>query len=615
LKRSNLLLLVLILLVSGCSLAEDVTPPPELATAQAAQLQSTATSPPEQPEAQPTRAAVEPIKIPGGRPDLEAGAEIYLEKCAACHGLTGQGDGTLSGNLEIPPPALANPEISRQATLSDWYTVVTQGRMDRFMPGFASLNDLQRRDVAAFALSLGIQPENLALGAEIFKDECAICHREDGRGGEGVPSILDIQVMADRSALDMYTTIVEGASGMPAYRGTLVEEQLWAVVHYVQQSAFAEPVEQDEVADDPTSEPSLGAIAGQVMNATEGGIIPPGLEITLLAVDEQVVVSSITQTVAEDGVFGFKDLSAVPELIYYVFTEYQDVRYISEGVHILQGETSVGPPLIIYETTDNVGALGVERLHIIFNVIAEELLEVTEVWVLTSSGDRTVVSSGGEGAVRVILPEDYGNLRFPDADLTQARFQMNEGGFSDHTPIIPGEPAELVFTFTVPFENRLDFTQEMTLPVGAIVMLTAENGPTLEADGLQDMGIVNMGSFRTHNYALDSIAAGDTLRVRLRSGEAASIGDLISGPELAIGIGILGGTLVLIGWWWYRRSADSEEIELDAEVTVKDHTILLEMIAALDDDFEAGKISEEEYYPRRASLKQEALTMMRDEHD
>jgi mono/diheme cytochrome c family protein len=558
---------------------------------------------------------LETIQFPGGLPNLAAGAEIYLEKCAACHGLTGQGDGSLSGNLEIPPPDLSSPEISRQATLNDWYSVVTHGRMDRFMPAFESLNDVQRRDVTAFALSLGVQSQDLALGAEIFKEECAICHGVDGRGGEGVPDILDMQVVADRSVLDLYTTIVEGAQGMPAYKGTLEEAQLWAVVHYVQQSAFAEPVGQDEVVEDPSTELPLGAIAGQVINASEDGPIPNGLEITLMAVDEQVVVSSITQTVAEDGVFAFKDLMAVPEIIYFVFTEYQDVRYISEGVHILQGETSVGLPLIIYETTDDVGALTVERLHIIFNLIAEELLEVTEVWVLTSSGDRTIVSSAGEGAVRVILPEDYGNLRFPDADLTQARFQVNESGFSDHSPIVPGEPAELVFTFTIPFHNRLDFSQEMTLPVGAVVMLTAEGGPTLEADGLQDMGIVDMGSFRTHNYALDSIAAGDSLSLRLKSGQAASVGDLISGPELAVGIGFLGVTLVVIGWWWFRRSADSGEGELDAEVTVKDHTILLEMIAALDDDFEAGKITEEEYYPRRASLKHEALTMMRDEHD
>jgi mono/diheme cytochrome c family protein len=558
---------------------------------------------------------VETVDFPGGQPDLEAGAVIYLEKCAACHGLSGQGDGSLSGNLEIPPPALADPELSRQATLKDWYSVVTRGRMDRFMPPFSSLSDIQRRDVTAFVLSLGVQAEDLVQGAEIFRGECAICHGEDGLGGENVPGIVDLRMMAYRSALDVFTTIVEGAQGMPAYKNTLEDAHLWAVARYVQQLTLAYTTGQDEVVEEPSTETTLGAIAGQIINATEGGSIPTGMEITLFAVSDQVVVSSITQTVDEDGVFAFKELSAAPELIYFVFTEYQGVRYISEGVSLLQGETTVGLPLTIYETTDDVGQLTVERLHIIFNVIGEGLIEVTEVWVLTSLGDRAIASSGGEGAVLVILPEGYGNLRFSDADMMQGRYQLNERGFSDHLPIVPGEPAELVFTFTMPFVNRLDFSQEMTLPVGAVVLLTSEGGPILEADGLQDTGVVDMGDFRTHNYALGAVDAGDVLSLRLRSREAVSVGDLVVTQSLVIGIAVLGGTLVALGLWWYRRSADTEEAEKEVEVSATDRSSLLSAIAALDDEFDAGKISDEEYYPRREALKHEALAMMRDDRD
>ena len=150
-KHSHLLLITFALLLTACSLAEDVTPPPALATAQAAPIQ---VETPVRPPAQEAEGQSVTLNPPAEAPSLFSGAAIYLESCQPCHGPTGMGDGSMASNLEVPPPPLSDIDRTRSAAPIDWYQVVTEGRMERFMPPFQSLSDAQRWDVVAYALSL-----------------------------------------------------------------------------------------------------------------------------------------------------------------------------------------------------------------------------------------------------------------------------------------------------------------------------------------------------------------------------------------------------------------------------------------------------------------------------
>ncbi|MBV5333686.1 c-type cytochrome, partial [bacterium] len=65
---------------------------------------------------------------------MENGAAIYAEKCAACHGDTGMGDGTQGKQLPVAVAALGLPATAQAALPSAWYTMVTQGNLEKFMP-------------------------------------------------------------------------------------------------------------------------------------------------------------------------------------------------------------------------------------------------------------------------------------------------------------------------------------------------------------------------------------------------------------------------------------------------------------------------------------------------
>ena len=104
----------IILTACNFTLAEDVTPPPNYVP----------------PTPAPTLGPLFPEQVPS----IENGAAIFAEKCAPCHGITGLGDGPQGIQLGVTVPAFGLPEIARPASPAQWYTTVTRGNMERFMP-------------------------------------------------------------------------------------------------------------------------------------------------------------------------------------------------------------------------------------------------------------------------------------------------------------------------------------------------------------------------------------------------------------------------------------------------------------------------------------------------
>lgn len=133
------------LLLAGCSLAEDITPPPDATSISAG----------------PT------VQAAAGPAD---GAAIYAEHCAACHGLTGRGDGTLAAQLmtqqTTPLPDFTAPAWVSAFDANAAYQVVTNGRLDQLMPPWKDkLSDAERWAVVNYLGTLGQTTAGVAAGA------------------------------------------------------------------------------------------------------------------------------------------------------------------------------------------------------------------------------------------------------------------------------------------------------------------------------------------------------------------------------------------------------------------------------------------------------------------
>jgi hypothetical protein len=71
-----------------------------------------------------------------------------------------------------------------------------------------------------------------------------------------------------------------------------------------------------------------------------------------------------------------------------------------------------------------------------------------------------------------------------------------------------------------------------------------------------------------------------------------------------------------IGWRYVgSRSPEKGEEPVTEQEVRRDKGTLLHAIAALDDAFDSGDISEKEYQDRRAALKRELAELMKSEND
>jgi cytochrome c551 len=70
-------------------------------------------------------------------------------------------------------------------------------------------------------------------GSEVFAENCSVCHGADGHGGSGGPDLSTMPLaQSEEGAIQQVTN---GGGGMPAFGGTLSEEEIENVAAYVAQ--------------------------------------------------------------------------------------------------------------------------------------------------------------------------------------------------------------------------------------------------------------------------------------------------------------------------------------------------------------------------------------------
>lgn len=93
-------------------------------------------------------------RSPRVTPDLVAGQALFAAQCSSCHGLEGKADGPAAKGL-TPAPANFH-DATRMQTLTPYkvFNTTTFGIKGTPMPGFPSLSDADRWNVAFFVFSL-----------------------------------------------------------------------------------------------------------------------------------------------------------------------------------------------------------------------------------------------------------------------------------------------------------------------------------------------------------------------------------------------------------------------------------------------------------------------------
>lgn len=172
---------------------------------------------------------------------LSAGASLFGDNCATCHGSGGQGakgypalvddDWIWGGSLD---------EIRRTLQVG-----IRSGHPEARLNVMQAYGDLgvlsggQIGDLVDYIHNLSGRPSDSAAVARampIFEEQCASCHGSDGRGNQelGAPNLTDAIWLYGGERADLALTLRHGRGGvMPAWEERLSPEQITALAVYV----------------------------------------------------------------------------------------------------------------------------------------------------------------------------------------------------------------------------------------------------------------------------------------------------------------------------------------------------------------------------------------------
>ena len=606
--RYRVLLIVFLvsILLAACTLREKETPLP------------TSSNQESQPE-------IITVVLPVVKPDAESGAPIYVQKCAECHGITGRGDGIRASRLTLSVPAIGTAELARRARPTDWFGVISTGRVERSMPAFNnSLDDRSRWDVLAYLYLFSLTDSMRANGTRIYHQECQSCHGQTGSGDGPATTELNVTLpdwsnpaqLAQHSGLDLYTSLTNGIPpAMPNFEDSLSEEERWEVAGYIQSLLFLLPKKEiileavptpTVVRDIPIIEGETGIISGGVINATNGNV-PDRMEVTLNGFINHDMVTTNVVYLDSNHSFRFIDVPLGDDLIYVVSVQYGGYTFTSDIIsgEDLKPDVAYNLPVVIYEVTTDSSQIWADRMHVFLDKRSENTIQIVEMFLLNNPTDRLVVGEQpGEPVITYKLPPGATNLVFDSGELGE-RFISVEEGFADTQGILPGGGYQVMFGYNLPFTDQESISINVPVPVNNVVVMAPKgelmiNGNQLapgEDQQIQDMNlVVYTASDLSKNEALELIVSNQP--------SEAPYGRFGSKNNLVIGIVVLSLVLISVGLWlsWMQlknRKASQEAFEKG----LPSADAVLDQIIALDDQFQAGNMTRENYLQRRVELK------------
>ncbi len=586
-------------LLSACNftLASDITPPPDYVS----------------PTPMPTLGALVPVSAP----DVQQGAALFAQNCAACHGTKGLGDGPHSMQLPVTVPGIGLPDVARAAAPADWYKMVSQGNLDRFMPPFVgALTDQQRWDVVAYAFTLHTTEQQLAEGKQLFEANCSSC----------APQFQDQARMAALSEDDIINLIRTGGNGVPAFGKAFTDDQARAVAAYLRTLTFA-PTGELAAASTPvpmgtpaagtpsgtSAAPAAstpGAGSGTVTGAVQlasGGQLPSNVSVTLHGFDHgqdqtsgPQEVLTLTTTAASDGTYRFDNVAMPLNRIFLAEAEYGGLKYRSDFTTVQAGATSVAlPTLKLYEKSSDFTLLTLDQVHIYTDFATAGSVQVLEIYAFSNSSDRAVViSEDGTTIPFIKLPENAGNVGY-EAGQTSAPFIAAGSGMA--AP--PSDtPYSIIAFFSMPYTGSLSLSQPFALNTSSVILLTPE-GVKVTGKQLADKGPQVIQNNNYHEYAAPGVKAGEALSFSVSGTPSASSATGLDARQITmIAGGGLGIALITAGLLLFLR--DRKRLRPQAAQSgFASADEVMDAILALDDLHRAGKIGDEAYQKRREDLK------------
>jgi mono/diheme cytochrome c family protein len=596
--------------ISGCSssLIADVTPPPV--------EDSSNIIPPE-----PLRTV-----FPVFSPNSEKGAVVYDQWCIRCHGNSGLGNGPEADRLPLAVPPISQIDFLRESNLVEWYTTVSNGHTDRYMPGFSiNLSDREIWDVLAYVYSLGVPARVFEEGHLIYLVNCETCHGQSGAGdgpqsaqlGIRLPDWTDPASLAGYSDLQIWKRITAGNDmGMPAFIETLDVDQRWAVTSFIRSVGFSNSRAFFATEKTPISEsmnmdvlktpiPNKIDIFGKIRNGTNGAT-SLGIRVALQVFEGNKPVLQRSTIMGSDGRYRFSDVDLVNDQIYLVSVLYQGLLFNSQVVRgsDIFPQQSLELPVTIYDSTILPDGLVAERVHVFFDFTQTSTIHITELYSISNLSREVVVPKNMNNPVlQFALPTGAINLQVQDGDFG-TRFILTEDGFGDLAEVYPSPTQhQVLFHYDLPYDQNKTITFTMPLNIQSAVIAIPAEGVTLESKRLSPSGQRTLEGTSMQLYGANDLKKGEAVSVTIsgKPGGYAILG-LTEYTNLLVGLTFLVPIVAIFVLWLINNTRRMKKRKIRQEDIEYDKSTLLDDIIALDDLFRANQLQSDVYRNRRNEI-------------
>jgi mono/diheme cytochrome c family protein len=183
---------------------------------------------------------VAPVGGAGDRP--LPNEQEYMRACAICHGPAGQGGvgPPLAGNPNVESPEFVLERVLRGAGRMPAFghrlsnariAAIATHERTAWGNGFGQVNPARVDALRQGQGQQGVPDEEIASGADLYADNCAVCHGSLGGGSVAAPALAGNPALGDDR--HVLSRIVMGGEGMPPFGQALSSAEIAALASRV----------------------------------------------------------------------------------------------------------------------------------------------------------------------------------------------------------------------------------------------------------------------------------------------------------------------------------------------------------------------------------------------
>jgi len=342
---------------------------------------------------------------------------------------------------------------------------------------------------------------------------------------------------------------------------------------------------------------ATGTLDGTVTQGTPGGGSVSGLPVLLLVFKDEQKVDEQHTTTDVNGHFRFEGLDPAPERIYFPVVDYQGVSYYSDPL-TFKDSTAQSVQITIYEPTPSDEKIAVPRANMIVTGAEPDRLYLMEMGVVANSGDHTYT-----GAETLHFPLPAGAENFaPRFGFLANSVSQRPDGFVVNGPVLPGEH-QLAYSYELPASGQeVVLTRRIAYPTETFsLFVPLQDGLQVSSPQLSDDGTRDLGGQTYRVFSASHLARGEQVSMRfsglpaMPGATAQRLGYLLLVAGAAISIAAL-----VFAW---RRGATTPAAAPAAEPAAARRERLLDILADLDERYEAGELDQAEYQRSRDVAK------------